>query len=75
MEVSVKGKLVDCVNNKSKDGKKDYYSLNVYSEGTMYRIGVNQDLYEHYLNFVNEEVEIKDISLWCEGRYSLYIKG
>lgn len=74
MKVSLFGKLIDCVKNKSKDGSKDYYSLNIYSNGTMYRVGVNQDVYEHYLNFVNEEVNLSDISLWVEGKYSLYIK-
>lgn len=75
MKVSLIGKLVDCVNNKSKDGKKEYYSLNVYSEGTMYRVGVTRDLYEHYSNFLNEEISLDDVSLWCEGKYSLYIKA
>lgn len=75
MKVSLIGKLVDCVNNKSKDGKKEYYSLNIYSEGTMYRVGVTRDLYEHYSNFLNEEISLDDVSIWCEGKYSLYIKA
>lgn len=75
MNVSVSGKLIDCVHNKSKDKKKDYYSLNIYSEGNMYRVGVDFDLYEHYQNFVNDDVSIDNISLWVEGKYSLYIKS
>lgn len=74
MKVSLSGKLVDCVNNKSKDGKKDYYSLVVYDSGNTYRVGVNKDIHDHYLNFVNDDVVLEDISLWCEGRYSLYIR-
>lgn len=74
MNVSLKGKLVDCVNTKSKDGSKDYFSLVIYSEGQTYRVGVNFDLYQHYQNFLNEEVEIVDIKLWIDGKYSLYVK-
>lgn len=74
MKVSIQGKLIDCVNTKSADKKKDYYSLNVYSEGQMYRVGVQQDVFEHFTNFVNEEIELNDINLWVEGKYSLYIK-
>ena len=75
MKVSIQGKLIDAVNTKSSDKKKDYYSLNVYSEGQMYRIGVPQETYEHYSNFINDEIELNDINLWVEGKYSLYIKG
>lgn len=74
MKVSLNGKLIDCIKNKSKDGSKDYYSLNIYSNGTMYRVGVNSDLYEHYLNYVNDDVELNDISIWIDGKHSLYIK-
>lgn len=74
MKVSLKGKLVDCVNNKSKDGQKQYYSLNIYSDGQMYRVGVPESVYYDNLNSVNSDVELNDISLWCDGKYSLYIK-
>lgn len=74
MNVSLKGKLVDCVNTKSKDKSKDYFSLVVYSEGQTYRVGVNYDLYEHYQNFLNDDIELTDIKIWVDGRFSLYIK-
>ena len=74
MKVSIQGKLIDCVNTKSADKKKDYYSLNVYSEGQMYRVGVPENLFQHYSNFLNEEIELNDVNLWVEGKYSLYIR-
>lgn len=75
MEIRIAGKLIDCVKNKSSDGKKEYYSLNIYSNGTMYRVGVTRDLYDHYVNYLNQEVEVSDISMWVEGKYSLYVRG
>jgi len=74
LKVSVEGKLVDCVSNPSKDGKKDYYSLVVYDKGISNRIGVNKDLYEHYQNFIDERVEINNVTLWSQN-YSLYVKA
>lgn len=74
MKVSIQGKLIDCVNTQSTDKKKEYFSLNVYSEGQMYRVSVPFEVYEHYSNFVNEEIEIQNINLWVEGKYSLYLK-
>lgn len=75
MDVSLKGKLVDCVNTKSKDGNKDYFSLIIYSNGITYRVGVNFDMYQHYQNFLNDDIELTNVSIWVEGKYSLYIKG
>lgn len=75
MEIIIRGKLIDCVKNMSADGKKEYYSLNIYSNGTMHRVGVTRDLYDHYINYLDQEVEVSDISLWVEGKYSLYIRG
>lgn len=74
MKVSITGKLVDCVSNKSKDGLKQYYSLNIYSDGVMRRVGVTQDIYNNYIPLTNEDITLNDISLWVEGKYSLYIK-
>lgn len=74
MNISLSGKLVDCVKNPSKDGNKEYYSLVVYDKGNTYRVGVNKSIYEQYLNFVDKQVSIKDISFWCPGQYSLYIR-
>lgn len=75
MKVSIQGKLIDCVNTKSADKKKDYFSLNVYSEGQMFRVGVPLEVYSEYSNHINEDIELEDINLWVEGKYSLYIKG
>lgn len=74
MKVSLKGKLVDCVNNKSKDGQKQYYSLNIYSEGQMYRVGVPEDIFFNFQEHLDQDVSLQDISLWVDGKYSLYIK-
>lgn len=74
MKVSIQGKLIDCVNTQSADKKKEYYSLNIYSEGQMYRVGVPEAAFNHYSEYVNDEIELTDINLWVEGKYSLYIK-
>lgn len=75
MKVSLRGKLVDCINNKSKDGSKEYYSLNIYSDGSMCRVAVPFDLYEHYLNFVDDNISLENVSIWFEGKHSLYINS
>lgn len=74
MEVRVSGKLIDCVNNKSKDGKKDYYSLNIYNNGNLFRVGINYELYLKYQDLVGENVVLDNVSIWVQGNYSLYIK-
>lgn len=74
MEVVVKGKLIECVKNKSKDGSKDYYSANIYVEGRMYRVGLPVDKYLELKKHEGEDIVLDGISLWCQGQYSLYIK-
>lgn len=74
MEIIVRGKLIECVKNKSKDGTKDYYSANIYFEGKMFRIGLPVDKYMELKSQEGNEVEISGVSLWCQGQYSLYIK-
>ena len=74
MEVVVKGRLIECVKNKSKDGTKDYYSANIYSEGKMYRVGLPVDKYSELKNQEGKEITLTGVSLWCQGQYSLYIK-
>lgn len=74
MDITIKGKLIDCVINPSKDGKKTYFTLIVYNNGSTYRIGVPDKIYNEYTQFVNQEVEIDNVSIWCEGKTSLYIK-
>lgn len=74
MEIIVTGKLIECVKNKSKNGTKDYYSANVYSEGRMYRIGLPVDKYLELKSHEGEELTITGISLWCQGQHSFYIK-
>lgn len=74
MEIIVRGRLIECVKNKSKDGKKDYYSANVYNEGKMYRVGLTVDKYMELKALEGQEVEIDNVSLWCNGNYSLYIR-
>lgn len=75
MNISIIGKLIDCVVNQSKDGSKNYYSLNIYNEGITYRVGVPYEVYEKYLDKVDEVIELKNISFWTEGKISFYIKG
>lgn len=75
MNISIVGKLIDCVTNTSKDGSKNYYSLNVYNEGTTYRVGVPYEIFKEYENRVDEFIELKNISLWVDGKSSFYIKG
>lgn len=74
MEVRVSGKLIDCVHNKSKDGKKDYYSLNIYNNGNLFRVGINYELYLNYQGLIGENVVLDNVSIWVQGNYSLYIK-
>lgn len=75
MEIIVRGRLIECIKNKSKDGTKDYYSANIYFEGKMFRIGLPIDKYMELKSQEGNEVEITGVSLWCQGQYSLYIKG
>lgn len=74
MEVVVKGILIECVKTKSKDGLKDYFSANVYSEGKLYRVGLPLDKYIELKEYEGQEVVINGISFWCSGQYSLYVK-
>lgn len=74
MKVVVTGRLIECVKNKSKDGTKDYYSANIYHECKMYRVGLPLDKYVELKNKEGEEVILDNVSLWCQGQYSLYIK-
>lgn len=75
MKVSLSGKLIECVSNKSKDGTKSYFSLNLYQSGQMIRVGVPEIVYNSYLGQENENISLTDVSLFVEGKSSLYIKG
>lgn len=75
MKVSLTGKLIECVSNKSKDGLKSYYSLNLYQSGQMVRVGIPEVVYNSYLGQENEIISLTDVSLFIEGKSSLYIKG
>lgn len=75
MEVKLFGKLVDCISNKSKDGIKDYFSLHIYSNGVVYRVGVPFDVYRKYLDKINEDVVLENLKIWIDGKYSLYVKA
>lgn len=74
MDIVVRGRLIECVKNKSKDGKKDYYSANVYFEGRMIRVGITADLYLELKPKEGQDIKIENVSLWCNGNYSLYVK-
>lgn len=74
MEIKVIGRLIECVKNKSKDGKKDYYSANIYKDGKMIRVGITSDLYVDLKSQEGQEVVIENVQLWVNGTYSLYVR-
>lgn len=74
MKVSLSGKLIECVSNKSKDGTKTYYSLNIYQDGQMVRVGVPAEIYYSYQGQENEDISLSNISVFVQGKSSFYIK-
>lgn len=74
MEIIVSGRLIEVVSNKSKDGKKDYFSANVYANGKMYRVGLTPSLFVQYKPLEGTDVIIEGVQLWSSGNFSLYCK-
>ncbi len=74
MEIIVKGKLLECITTMSKEGTREYYSLNIYSGGKMYRVGVPRSKFLEFKSLEGKDVTVSGVSLWCNGNYSLYIR-
>lgn len=73
MELSITGKLIECVKNESKKSDKTYFSLQIYKNGTLYRIGVPMDVYLEFKPMEGEEVTVEGIRAYSESRISYFI--
>jgi len=76
MEIIIKGMLMATkIKEVEKEGnKKVYYSLDIYSDGKLFNVGVPFEVWKSNQEKVHKEIELKDISIWTKGSYSLYIR-